>query len=356
MQPASHSASPVGSTLTRGASFTELSNTIGSVLTSLPAREIARVLLLDKRIHSTSAELLPKLVRQRGFPEWWPLQKAHQVESATFFDALDSPKLWRKGPNMKVLQRAGEGTEGVWQGNSMEKGSGGSWLWLSGGTDWTGFQGGYRQVSNDGLRPAWVSFRVQVANPALSSAFLVLAADTHTWGLEDIVLLFNYRGDEGSLIKRRFSVQTTPTQKGGKPAICNMSPSCSRPYDVAIHLDWCKGVLSVFIDGTEHVREEQFDVAAPVRFAALYNWRACAASAFSDLVMGPARPCLAPVPGPAAAVPHRVRCSCLSRAVSQPRSFLVGTSIGSAMWRLVLPVLVAALIGFSLAGANAPQS
>lgn len=260
------------------------------ILAAMPAAEIARVAAVDPAMRQMVLELWPTLVVERRFPAWWPLQKANVVETAAFFDAMDQPDLWQKGPNKKV------------EGNLLERGADGSWLWLSGGTDWQGFQGGFRRVSEDGLRPSWVSFRVQVGTPSLSGAFLRLAADTHTWGLEDILLQFEYRGDDCQQDKRCFSVQTTASQHGGKRRVCRPSVEVSpdTPYEVAIHFEWGKGVLSVFVDGDRLAVDEPFNVANPVRFVALYNWRSAARTAFSDLALGNAAPCLKRGVGPAA--------------------------------------------------------
>lgn len=260
------------------------------LLAAMPAAAIGRAGMIDPAMRALVAELWPTLAAERRFPAWWPLQKANVVEAAAFFDALDRPDLWQKGPNNKV------------EGNSLETGADGTWLWLSGGTDWQGFHGGFRRVSQEGLRPPWVSFRVQVGTPALSGAFLTLAADTHTWGLEDVVLLFNYRGDDNPQDKRCFSVQTTASQHGGKRVVCRPTAEVSpdRPYEVAISFDWSRGVMSAFIDGERLVADEPFNVANPVRFAALHNWRAGARTAFSDFALGDAPPCLTRGVGPAA--------------------------------------------------------
>merc|ERR1712232_1025139 len=117
----------------------------------------------------------------------------------------------------------------------------------------------------------------------------VLAAYTHTWGLEELVVMFNYRGDESSKDKRCFAVQTTAQQHGGRPTFCRPAGSeepveCNKPHEVAIRLDWSRGMLSVFVDGVEQVRDKEFNVTAPIRYAALYNWRSQASTAFADLV------------------------------------------------------------------------
>lgn len=260
------------------------------ILAALLTRDIGRVLLLERRAHGACVELWPPLATRRGFPSGCSLQRAHLVENADFFDPMDDPEIWWRGPNSMV------------QGNVLERDSHGRWLWLSGGTDYTGFQGGFRQVAGDvGLRPIWVSFRVQVATPDLSCAFLALAAGTHTWGLEDVVVLFNYRGDDRRDHQRCFAVETKAAQHGGSPHFCKVKPEVlrDRPYDVSFRLDWVggppgMGLLSVYIDGVEHVRDAEFNASLSVRIVAMHNWRSAARAAFSELSMGPGLPCSVP--------------------------------------------------------------
>jgi len=102
----------------------------------------------------------------------------------------------------------------------------------------------------DGVRPTWVSFRVRVATPELSGAFLTLAAGQHTWGLADPVLVFSYRGDEGAH-RRCFSINTGATQHGDETHYCHIDPEviATKPFDVAVNLDWYAQTMSVYIDG-----------------------------------------------------------------------------------------------------------
>jgi hypothetical protein len=329
--------------LTDGATFADaVNNGFSSMLAALSAKEVARLLLTGRHAQSGFKEHWPAIVIKRNFPRWWPLQKVNQAEAAMFYDPLDSPQLWQRGPNKKVLKRQADSATEVWEGNVLESDISGTWLTLSGGTDWQAFQGGLRTVSNTGARPSWVSFRVQISRPAYNGAFIVLAAGTHTWGLEDVVFMFQYRGDEGAKNKRCFALQTTPSQKGGKPAICEQAqPVISdRPYDIAINLDWAKGTLSLFIDGVRQLSGEVFDVTAPVRYVAVYNWRAAAQTSLSELVLGSALPYMASTGGPPAAVPRRCKyCHCLTRLGARDRGWPFAVAALVALTGIIVAVL-----------------
>eukprot|EP00929_Paragymnodinium_shiwhaense_P063552 TRINITY_DN31748_c0_g1_i1.p1 TRINITY_DN31748_c0_g1~~TRINITY_DN31748_c0_g1_i1.p1 ORF type:complete len:357 (-),score=77.05 TRINITY_DN31748_c0_g1_i1:155-1225(-) len=294
----------------KSACFTDLrdAGALAAVLACLAADGAFRISKLDRRCRAAAGTLWPDVAELQGFPRWWSMQRVHQVQVATFADPLhQAASSWQPGPNLKS------------ESNMLRQGADGSWCWLSGGTDWTGFQGCYRRISGEGFRPEWLSFRVQIEQPEFSGAFLALAADTHTWGLEELTLMFSYRGDESAKDRRCFAVQTTVAQHGGKPSICRSEGSeepvaCNVPHDVAIRLDWSRGLLSVFIDGEQLVRDKEFNVTAPIRYAALYNWRSQACAAFADLVLGPGLPCLAQPTGPAARAPLAIAACCPSRS------------------------------------------
>mmetsp|Transcript_82930 Transcript_82930/g.130752 ORF Transcript_82930/g.130752 Transcript_82930/m.130752 type:complete len:348 (-) Transcript_82930:90-1133(-) len=247
----------------------------------MPAHSIARLQLASSRIRSSTEKLRSRVLSRRGLPDYWSWQKAHAVEAALFVDPLGDPGVWIPGPNYK------DNTPCNTMESDADHDQSAPWLWLSGGTDWQGFQGGFRVVSDEGIRPTWVSFRVKVSTPELSGAFLTLSSQRHTWGLADPVLVFSYKGDETSQ-KRCFAVQTGATQNGDVSHTCNISPEvvCDSPYEVAVYLDWSSSVMSVFIDGTQHVDRVPFKGFHPIRFAAIYNWRSRARTAFSELLLG----------------------------------------------------------------------
>lgn len=213
------------------------------------------------------------------------LQDANVTEKAIFYDSMGQPDVWDAGPNTRSQ---GNDLESEIEDEQRRK-----WLSIRGGTDWQGFQGGFRHISTDGVRPSWLAFTVRTSTPALSGAFLAVSAGRHTWGLEDIVLTFQYRGDEGASAKRCFAITTRPAQKGGKPILLNNSVQevlPDVPYDVAIHLDWVRMKTAVYINGTLEVANVKLEEVEPIRYVAMYNWRSGAKAAFSALSLGDARP------------------------------------------------------------------
>lgn len=203
---------------------------------------------------------------------------------------LGTPRLWTPGPNDKqgnIMESSGND-----EADGEDDTSG--WLWLSGGTDWQGFQGGFQCISTDGVKPSWLTFRVRIATPALSGAFLTFSAAQRTWGLEDIVFAFHYSGDERSRShqQRCFLIQTGSTQQGHDSHPIRIQPEivADQPYQVSIHFDWAAAEMSVFVDGVQYLSGIPFRAAHPVRFAAIYNWRSGARTAFSELMLGDACP------------------------------------------------------------------
>jgi len=214
---------------------------------------------------------------RRGVHSNWSWQKAHAVETAFFCNPSADPDVWMQGPN---VQR---------QCNAIQHEDGADpWLCLSGGTDWQGFQGGYRQISEDGVRAKWVTFKVRIDTTALSGAFFTLSGSRHTWGLSEPIFLFTYRGDDSTQYRRSFTVETSPFSQNG--FVHKMCPDdavvADRPYDVALRFDWDRSVVSVYINGKQYVNRVPFSSAVPVRYAAIYNWRSEARTAFSDLTIG----------------------------------------------------------------------
>jgi len=253
------------------------------VLQALPAQAVGRLLLAERRLSEAVASLRPRVLARRGVHPTWSWRKAHLVETALFCDPLCDPGIWTKGPNGRsacnVLEREGDVAP---------------WLWLSGGTDWQGFQGGFRCVSERGLMPSWVTFRVRVSTPELSGAFLALSGGQHLWGLADPVFVFNYRGDDCSSNCRCFTVQPYSGYSTVSHFVRPQPEVEDRPYSVALHLDWDAGALSVFVDGQQHLCNVPFKASTAIRFAAIYNWRSGARTAFSELMLGNERPCELP--------------------------------------------------------------
>lgn len=255
------------------------------ILDALPVVNIGRLQQASSLIRAAAKERRPWVLHRRRLDACWSWRKAHAAETALFFDMRGSPGLWTPGPNDK-------------HGNVIESckdddvagvvGTDASWLWLSGGTDWQGFQGGFRCISECGIQPTWLTFNVRIATPALSGAFLTFSAAQRTWGLEDIVMAFHYSGDERLSQRRCFVVQTGAAQHGdmSHPILELPEIVADRPYQIAMNFDWAAGVMSVFIDGVRYVHLLPFKAAHPVRFSAIYNWRSGARTAFSELMVG----------------------------------------------------------------------
>mmetsp|Transcript_23125 Transcript_23125/g.66717 ORF Transcript_23125/g.66717 Transcript_23125/m.66717 type:complete len:345 (+) Transcript_23125:98-1132(+) len=307
------------------------------LLAAMPAEDICRLLQAERRLREAAACLRPQVLAQRGRDPAWSWRKVRAVEGALFCDLLGDPGIWKPGPNERgacnVLER--EGGEGPW-------------LWLSGGTDWQGFQGGFRNVSEEGLRPAWVSFRVRVATPTLSGAFFTLSGEQHLWGLADPVMVFSYRGDDCSSGRRCFSVQ--PYAKHGAVPLF-MQPESEvagdRPYDVALRLDWETGMLSAYLDGKLCIEGVPFKASTPIRYVAIYNWRSGARTAFSELALGRERPSDVPLEPPRR---RFTRSAALRRACGPCRRRWTGGA-GGALLRLPRPprALCGAFVATALA-------
>mmetsp|Transcript_60090 Transcript_60090/g.143190 ORF Transcript_60090/g.143190 Transcript_60090/m.143190 type:complete len:359 (+) Transcript_60090:98-1174(+) len=251
---------------------------------ALPVADIARLGQTASQNMQLCRELRHKVLQERGYEQTWTWQQANTVETALFLDRFSNLGNWAPGPNEKSPCNVME--------SSMDSSTSAEWLLISGGTDWQGFQGGFRQLSEVGLRPRWISFQVRITTPELSGAFLALAPSTHTWGLSEPVLSFSYGGDERSQQRRCFSVQTGAIQSGGVSHSFCPDPEVvrDRPYAIAVELDWRRQCMSVYVDGMKHIHQVPFQPKGPIRFAAVYNWRSRARTAFSQLVLGNARP------------------------------------------------------------------
>lgn len=257
---------------------------LSDLLDLLPIQTIGRMMSTSKDTGTGIEVLRKRTLSRRGLHPSWSWQKAQALETALFSDPLGDPCIWTPGPN-------GQSSPCNTMESGGEFGQAESWLWLSGGTDWKGFQGGFRTVSEVGIFPTWVAFRVRIATPELSGAFLTLSSSQHTWGLADPILSFSYCGDEKTHQRRCFSVLAgnVKTQAQANLALpCYVEPEvvCDKPYDVAVWFDWNAKVMSVFIDGKRCLDRITFEADSPIRYAAIYNWRSGARTAFSELILG----------------------------------------------------------------------
>lgn len=253
---------------------------LSEVLLMLPAEDIARQMMVDRAGLLTAQALRGRVLERRhaAAAAGWSWRKAHAVESADFRDLPCSDgAAWTPGPNDRyesnVIERSGDDDE---------------WIWLSRGTDWQSFQGGLRVVSESGIRPAWVTFQVRVATPEVSGANLALASRESGWALQRPSLLFSYRGDDCSP-RRCFMLETCAAASGRfERHPCRPADEVvpGEVYKVAIHFDWSRGSLQMFINGKTHVQAAPFDTAEPICLAAIYNWRSNAVTGFSELMLG----------------------------------------------------------------------
>merc|ERR1719323_2753566 len=109
------------------------------------------------------------------------------------------------------------------------------------------------------------------------------------------------------------------------------------PYDIALRLDWAAGVLSVFIDGCKHISDVHFRTATPIRYAAIFNWRSGARTAFSELMLGD--DCPYDLPGGAAlkqrAAAARPCGACRRRQAKALRPGILGRgALSAAEWAM----------------------
>jgi len=265
------------------------------------------------RLHCTcqhlsgSLELLRSIVLgHRGRDTTWSWQKAHSVEAAALYDPLNALQPWTRGPNARngrdVIEAKGDA------------------LWLSGGTDWQGFQGAFRCVADQGVFASWISFRVRIATPDVSGAFLSLYGCKRSWGFTDPVLVFNYRGDATEQ-DHCFSLQTEFDQSVEKRHVSQrLDVSGDRSFDIAVHLNWEQKTATMFVDGVPHVSRVPFHGTSPIRYATLYNWRSSARTAFAELIVGGACPSAGLLKA-ARSLQLQRRPSATSRSLSQTLGF-----------------------------------
>eukprot|EP00439_Symbiodinium_sp_Y106_P084357 s1339_g25.t1 len=248
----------------------------------LPALEIARAISACRNMQAFAKEVIPRLLAARCRPGL-QLQTASASEAAVFSDWMRDTRQWNAGPNTsKPYNVAKEG---------CVPGDGGAWIFLEQGTDWLGFQGLHCNFASPRPKPKWVSFRLCLQTLEFSCGFFALSADRRTWGLQPLVFIFNYRGDDMQTGKRCFALQTQPVT--GDLHVLQLEKDQIRagvPYEVAVHLDWERGLLELFIDGTCVLRDIHFQVDLEPRYIGLYNWRSRAACGFSEILVGSRRP------------------------------------------------------------------
>jgi hypothetical protein len=244
-----------------------------NVTETLTVLEIGRLHGTCQQVSGSLALLRSVVLERRGNASWsW--QKAHSVEAAALYDPLNTLQPWTRGPNARNGCDVIEAKDDA--------------LWLSGGTDWQGFQGAFRCVSDQGVRASWISFRVRIATPDVSGAFFSLYGSKRNWGFTDPVLVFNYRG-EATEQDHCFSLQTEFDESVQKRHVSQrLDVAGNRSFEIAINLNWEHRTASMFVDGVPHVSTVPFHGTSSIRYATLYNWRSSARTAFAELTIGKA--------------------------------------------------------------------
>lgn len=248
----------------------------------LSALDVARMLMVSHHFWAFGADSMPRFIEKR-FRPGWQLQTAYASEVAVFFDYMRDTTRWMDGPNASKPYNVAS--------TDTLPGDEGAWTFLKDGTDWLGFQGIYCQFSQKGCRPKWVSFRVCLHTLDLSGAFFALSAGKRTWGLQPIIFIFNYRGDDMQSGKRCFALQTLPNS--GELHIMELEQEQIRAgvaYEVSIRLHWGTGTLALFINGQKVLEAVPFQADLQPQLVGLYNWRSQAVCAFSEVMIGNAPP------------------------------------------------------------------
>lgn len=247
----------------------------------LPALEVGRVTLANCIMQVFAKEVVPRLLATRCRPGV-SLQAAHASEAAVFADWMQTCSRWHAGPNTSKPHNVAK--------EDRVAGDNGSWIFLEGGTDWLGFQGLYCNFTG-GSKPRWVSFRLCLETLDESCGFFALSADRRTWGLQPLIFIFNYRGNDMPWGKRSFALQTQPVTGDLHVLHLEEAEILPRvPYEISVHLDWSQGLLELFIDGACVLHGIPFQVDLVPRYIGLYNWRSRASCGFSEIMVGNARP------------------------------------------------------------------
>lgn len=249
----------------------------------LPALEVGRVTSASETMQVFAKEVVPRLIATRCRPGL-SLQAAHASEVAVFADWMQTCRRWHAGPNTSKPYNVAK--------EDSVTGDDGSWIFLEGGTDWLGFQGLYCNFTGAN-KPRWVSFRLCLETLDVSGGFFVLSADRRTWGLQPLIFIFNYRGNDMPWGKRSFALQTQAVPMTGDLHVLQLEEAeilASVPYEISVHLDWAQGLLELFIDGVRVLHNIPFQADLVPRYIGLYNWRSRASCGFSEIMVGNARP------------------------------------------------------------------
>lgn len=259
---------------------------LDKILEVLPALDAVRLGMVDKQCLGKLGRSRIKILRGRSFSSSWSWQKACAAESSVLFDGFNDfnpSDCWRIGPNCSEA----ENSDSRSNGNVLEKKSDedGLWICLSGGTDWSAFQGIYRSI-DEGVFPNYISFLVKVDTPDVSCASISFFSSRTTWGFSKPVLMFSYQGMERTQ-QCCFALQCGSIP-GKSDYICRPEPKIlsNKVYEVVIKLDWKQSYISVFINGHLQLERVPCKLEEPIRYVSFFNWRSRAQSSLSQLMLG----------------------------------------------------------------------
>lgn len=242
------------------------------------AMEMARTSAVSSVQKQSVDEIKRQWIESRKLPTEATFEQIHFEETSPFCSLFE----WRnffEGPNARSGEsNAIQFVPTVLPNRTLATNA----LQLSGGTDWSSFQGIYS--SFDKFYPWFLEFTVSVEDPQVNGGSVALATSVRTWGLFGIC--FHFRAESGF-----WKVQKSKTQwENICPAEANKS------VDVRVEFDWDRCELSVSVNGTSKtlkILSEGGDgvngtgFKKPVGAIAFYNWRKASVSRFSNVVLSP---------------------------------------------------------------------
>lgn len=245
------------------------------------AMEMARTSAVSSVQRETVEEVKRQWIESRKLPIEATFEQIHFEETSPFCSLFE----WRnfsEGPNVSAGQRNTIQFVPITLPNHRLTTNA---LQLSGGTDWSSFQGIHSSFEK--FYPRFLEFTVSVADPQVNGGTVALATSVRTWGLFGIC--FHFRAESGC-----WKVQKSKTQWEN---ICKAE--ANKSVDVRVEFDWDRCEMTVSVDGTSKTLKilseggEGIDgrgFKKPVGAIAFYNWRKASVSRFSNVVLSPDMP------------------------------------------------------------------
>lgn len=239
--------------------------------------ELVRTSLASKMHKESMEERKEEWIKEVAkIPKQATLEQVHFVETGPFCSLFEWSN-FKPGPNtsagesntVQFLPRIEEST-------NTHHPTGGSVLQLSGGTDWSGFQGIYSTF--DRLYPTFLEFTISVDDSNINCGSLALATSVRTWGLFGIC--FHFRAENG-----HWRVQKNKLQwENICPAEANVST------DVRVDFDWKKCEQTIRIGEVTKTLNiggitENEGINKPLGVIAFYNTRKLSVSRFSNVIL-----------------------------------------------------------------------